>query len=400
LAEVPEGVVHPFHPTKQPFSICPNDESSLRFLASLYDELLPNFQSKRLNVGLDETFDLGLGKSKDEVARRGVAAVYMDFLIGVHELVSERGYKMQFWADIILNHPEVLDKLPSDCEAVLWGYEAEHPLDKEASLLQAAGVNFLIAPGTSSWQSFGGRTENCIANLRSAASAARARGASGLLITDWGDRGHIQPLPISYLGFLHGAELAWNGAAAEQRDEEEIATQLDQHAFKEPDSGLGAFALALGRASDACGVKAHNLSALFFPIGFPEDPLPNERVPGLDKAAFEAAKEPLRLLSQRHSELRLRTTAGELAHKELGLALDLMRCSCELGIIRASAADGAHISELPRDETRAIAEELRDLGERHADLWLVRSRPGGLADSVTRLHGLADVLQSEVNPAP
>jgi hexosaminidase len=393
LAEVPEGVTHPFHPTKQPFSLCPNDESSLRFLASLYDELLPNFKSQRFNVGLDETFDLGLGRSKAEVEARGVAEVYMDFLLGVHGLVSERGHKMQFWADIILNHPDVLHRLPSDCEAVLWGYEADHPLDKEAKVLQSSGVDYLIAPGTSSWQSFGGRTDNCIANLRSASAAARGRGAGGLLITDWGDRGHIQPLPVSYLGFLHGAEAAWNAEAAEQRTDEQLAALLDQHAFKDPNAGLGAFALALGRASDACEVKAHNISALFFPIGFPEAVFPNERTIGLDSAAFEAAREPLEALCKQRTELRPESAEAQLAYDELSLALDLLRCSCELGVIRTQAPEGSPISSLPSAATASIAEELRALGERHASLWLVRSRSGGLIDSVARLHGLADVLQ-------
>lgn len=393
LAEVPEGVTHPFHPTKQPFSLCPNDASSLRFLASLYDELLPNFKSQRFNVGLDETFDLGLGRSKAEVDARGVAEVYMDFLLGVHGLVSERGHKMQFWADIILNHPEVLHRLPSDCEAVLWGYEADHPLDEEAKVLQNSGVDYLIAPGTSSWQSFGGRTDNCIANLRSAAAAARARDAGGLLITDWGDRGHIQPLPVSYLGFLHGAESAWNGEVAEQRTDTQLASLLDHHAFKDPDAGLGAFALALGRASDACEVKVHNISALFFPIGFPEAVFPNERTIGLDSAAFEAAKETLDSLTKQRTELRPKSAEAQLACEELSLALDLLRCSCELGTLRTQAPDGAHIGSLPPAATRLIAEELRSLGERHASLWLVRSRSGGLIDSVARLHGLADVLQ-------
>jgi len=35
-------------------------------------------------------------------------------------------------------------------------------------------------------------------------------GAVGYLITDWGDNGHWQTLPISYLGFFVGAGLAWN----------------------------------------------------------------------------------------------------------------------------------------------------------------------------------------------
>ena len=74
LAEVPEGVQHPFHPDKQPFSLCPTDPKSLRFLADLYDELLPNFTSTTFNVGLDETFDIGLGRSKEAVRQRGLGA--------------------------------------------------------------------------------------------------------------------------------------------------------------------------------------------------------------------------------------------------------------------------------------------------------------------------------------
>jgi hexosaminidase len=398
LAEVPEGVVHPFHPTKQPFSICPTDETSLQFLASLYDELLPNFKSQRVNVGLDETFDLGLGKSKTEVEARGVAEVYMDFLQGVHGLIEERGHKMQFWADIILNHPETLERLPQDCESVLWGYEADHPLDAEAKILKDSGVDYLIAPGTSSWQSFGGRTNNCIANLRSASRAARAHSAGGLLITDWGDRGHIQPLPISYLGFLHGAEAAWNGAAAELRSDEELAALLDHHAFKDPEAGLGEFALALGRASDPCNVTAHNVAALFFPIGFPEESLPLERAPGLTHEAFQAGKSALESLHKQRSSLAPRSPEAQLAFSELSLALDLLSCSCELGILRSQQPVGAPIHALPSELTAEIAVELRALGERHADLWLVRSRPGGLVDSVARLHGLADILQADHPP--
>jgi hypothetical protein len=45
-------------------SVSPN-EVSLAFLSSLYDSLLPSFPyAHNINVGLDETFDLGSGKSK------------------------------------------------------------------------------------------------------------------------------------------------------------------------------------------------------------------------------------------------------------------------------------------------------------------------------------------------
>jgi hypothetical protein len=45
-------------------SVAPNNES-LAFLESRYDGLLPSFpHSSSINVGLDETFDIGTAKSK------------------------------------------------------------------------------------------------------------------------------------------------------------------------------------------------------------------------------------------------------------------------------------------------------------------------------------------------
>jgi len=392
LAEVPEGVQHPFHPEKQPFSLCPVDPEALTFLGGLYDELLPNFQSSTLNVGLDETFDLGEGRSKDAVSERGVAAVYMDFLKAVHELVSSRDHKMQCWADILLNHPEVVPELPDDCEPILWGYEATHPLLEEASILNQSCSSFQIAPGTSSWQSLGGRTDNCIANLRAAAAAARTHSASGLMITDWGDRGHLQPMPVSYLGFLHGAECAWNGAAAEARTDAELADQLDRYALRSPSSGLGAFTLELGRAADACGVDTANMTALFYPVGFPERSLPDERVPGLSPRSYQRARERLTDLRRPLAEVRVTSSEAELCVNELSWVLDLLDASCDLGEARTSCTTPAMLADIPHRTASSLADRLRALGERHADLWLIRSRPGGLRDSVWRLHGLADML--------
>jgi hypothetical protein len=44
----------------------------------------------------------------------------------------------------------------------------------------------------------------------------RENGAVGYLITDWGDNGHWQTLPISYLGFVAGAGLAWNAEVSDE----------------------------------------------------------------------------------------------------------------------------------------------------------------------------------------
>ena len=66
---------------------------------------------------------------------------------------------MQFWADILLHHPELVPEVPKDATAMLWGYEADHPFEQETRTLADAGLPFYVCPGTSSGQSIGGRID-------------------------------------------------------------------------------------------------------------------------------------------------------------------------------------------------------------------------------------------------
>ena len=102
LAETEGSFVTSWGETRSgPFSLNPTGKNSLQFLAGLYDELLPCFTSNQTNVGCDETFDLGSGKSKAACDERGKGRVYLDFLLRIRELLKQRGHSMQFWGDIV-----------------------------------------------------------------------------------------------------------------------------------------------------------------------------------------------------------------------------------------------------------------------------------------------------------
>src|SRR6185295_18746980 len=151
-----------------------------------------------------------------ECQARGTERVYLDFLREVHARVQRRGHRLQFWGDIIVKRPELIAELPRDAIALEWGYEADHPFTEHLELFRRAGLEFYVCPGTSSWNSIAGRSDNAILNLARAAQQGQAAGALGLLTTDWGDHGHLQPLPVSYLGLLLGAGFSWNVASAER----------------------------------------------------------------------------------------------------------------------------------------------------------------------------------------
>jgi len=92
LAEVPAGLAHPFSDRVEPFSLCPLDAGSLELLEDLYAQLDDaGFSSSMLNVGCDETFDLGRGRSAAACAERGRGRVYVEFLGAVHDRLRARG---------------------------------------------------------------------------------------------------------------------------------------------------------------------------------------------------------------------------------------------------------------------------------------------------------------------
>lgn len=205
LAEAPFGgtTMSTSYTLKFPMCLNPTDPRSVKFVEGLYDVLFPCFRSKYVNVGGDETVELKdnheprLGRSADVIAAQGHERVYLGFLKKIHALCAERGRRMMFWGDIILEKPELIPELPEDVVCLNWGYEANHPFEKQTAAFEAAKRRFIVCPGTSAWGSLSGRTANMMGNITNAFGAAERHGAMGALITDWGDGGHPNPWIVS-----------------------------------------------------------------------------------------------------------------------------------------------------------------------------------------------------------
>jgi hypothetical protein len=383
LAEIPGS-------TADTMSLCAVDPRAVELVAGLYDELLPHFTSRVVNVGCDETTDLGKGRSREEVERRGVGRVYLDFLLEIHALVRERGRRMQFWGDIVLEHPELIGELPADVVALNWGYEADHPFDAEGVRFAAAGIPFQVCPGTSAWLSLAGRTANALANLRSAADAARRHGAAGMLVTDWGDLGHWQPYPVSTLGLAYGAAVAWG---LEANRDLYLPRALDMHAFRDGAGVLGRLAYDLGDVHRETGVTPKNASVLALLLLFPERGLGEGRLAGLTVEGLERASARTVEVTAPLAASRPDRDDGRLLLSEFALAADLVRHGCALGIARLTAPGGA-IGSIAAAGKRALADDLRRILDDYRRIWRERNREGGLADSAARLEALLALYRS------
>lgn len=395
LAEVPEGFKHPFSVDPEPFSLCATDPKVLALLSDLYDQLLPQFRSRRFNVGLDETFDLGRGRSAEACGERGKPAVYLDFLRQVHSLVTERDRQMLFWDDIVLEHPEVIDQTPEDAVALCWGYEADHPFADQCDRLAASNREFWLCPGTSSWNSFGGRLQNAVLNLAAAATAGSEAGARGLLVTDWGDHGHLQPPAIAELPLSIGAGFAWSVEAARQaastteRGEEAWIEHASRFVY-DGDDTLARSVVELGAIDLDCGGPVMNGTTLFYLLRFLGEDLTHRRFKGLSIARLQQTYTRLAGVRDR--------LPGDPSYAALDWTCRMMTWCCQLGIARLSAGRGVRIDQLAARVRTALEADLRRIADDLPSVWLLTSREGGLQESRALLLRAATLLQGADTP--
>ncbi len=375
----------------EPWSLCVTDPAAQRLLKDMYDEYLPNFSSQQFNICCDESWDLGKGRSKKLADKIGVGKMYVDWVKYCAGMAAKHGRKIQMWGDIILRHPELIKHLPKDATLLEWGYEANHKFDEHCKLFAKSGRPFYVAPGTSSWLALAGRTANAFGNLRNAAQAGLKYGAAGFLNTDWGDNGHQQLLPISFLPFAYGAAVCWNQAGT--KDQQVIdATSLqifrDRH---------GSFAQALadlGQTYERIGWQRFNGSVDWFLFREPwktQNYINRVKPADLHKT-INATREILARLQKGHLVRR----DGKLIVREAVLTARTIIYAAERTLARMAmrkkptAADRALMARLLRDNVKMTLEYHR--------LWLARNKPSRLQDVIYHFTWQQVELAEALNP--
>jgi hexosaminidase len=370
---------------RHPSTLAPEHPGTLPFLRGLYDELLPHFSSRRFNVGCDETWDLGRGRSRRRCARLGKGRVYLDFLKRIHREVAKRDRTMMFWGDIILHHPQLIRELPCDLIALNWGYEADHPFAREAARFAKAKIPFYVCPGTSTWMTLIGRHDNAFANLRAAARAGLQHGAAGYLITDWGDGGHPQPPAVSWPLYLYGAGMGW---CAKSFDAQALAGVLSRDIYGDKTGRTARAALALGTAHLKFGWKETNQTPFGTVIAAPafgtgemicrNGPKCYARIPAKHiRAALAAVEKQLHVLQQ----IRRKPAASPNENiwvRELELAARMAAESCHIMLWQQALAKAGkgrtpasrQVSQLAQQGIRRLKAIERD----YAALWPARNK--------------------------
>lgn len=345
------------------------------FLERHLGELLPNFTATECNIGFDETFELGHGKSKELCDKIGQGKLFFKHLQTVTDIIAKYGKKPQMWGDMAVTHPELMDMLPKSITPIVWKYEEADEFEADCALFKKNGFQFLTAPGTAGWTTFCGRVANMLINIDKAIDATVKYDGAGTLLTDWGDFNHTQHYIICWPGLAYTAIQAWRKTDdARKRLPDAIRFAFTPEA---KDSTFPELLLELGHCGDDVTYFLRGKNAFCLAM-FGDDHKMVKRFNEMVKAA------DLRSTQRRITRLRQKLAASDLPAsalhvREFANTLDIIEGALAVLMMRVNMCPAGTPLQRKMRMSAAIAE--------FRELWLARNISGGLATALPLIMG-------------
>ena len=359
---------------------------SIEFVKSLYEDFLPHSKSKYFNMNFDEPFELGHGKSKGLVEKIGIGNAFVDYFLKLYEHVKSHDKIPMIWGDVLIKHPDALKRLPKDVIFIDWGYNVDYSYHKNLKLLSELGVSFMAAPATSTWGVITSRYLEMISSIRNACYYTREYGGEGMLLTDWGDIGHLQYLPYSYPGIIYGAMCSWNINNSPEYLIKEVLEQLVGKNLATPILDLSTYTRLEG-AYRSYGSK-------IFSSVLHSEGARNEE----DKLAYFLNKMAYNLLTNEESyALKLEFDAiknriipnDNLETKEVLGSVELLNTLLNVNVMLKAYFD----KEIYSEQLDNCIFSLTNYLSVHSSLWKARNKEEGYAFSALRLQQLIEILK-------
>jgi hypothetical protein len=199
-----------------------SNEESYKLIGEMFKDYLPLFSSPTFNMCCDETWDLGTGRTKKLADQEGVGELYLGHVLRLIGMALKYDKKVMIWGDIVVKHPELIDRLPKDVTLLNWEYGAS-VTEEQTALFGKKGVRFFNCSGVSGWNRLANDLNSGTTNIKSMIEYGKKNNARGILNTDWGDYGHINPLAGSFHGMILGASLSWNNNNPDENHDRAIS---------------------------------------------------------------------------------------------------------------------------------------------------------------------------------
>ena len=197
VAETPRGHV-----------LAPGQPNTLPLIKDWFTQIAAEFPSPFLHIGADETWDLGVGRTKDQVQAQGYGPVYVSFLKQIDDQLQPLHRRLLFWGDIGGADPNAVAGLPKDMIAVPWSYGRRNSFDALIEPFRKAGIETWVASGDSNWNEVYPVAKTALWNIQGFIRDGQRLGSTGTINTVWDDDGEGL-FNMDWYGVLFGPVAAW-----------------------------------------------------------------------------------------------------------------------------------------------------------------------------------------------
>ncbi len=185
-----------------------DSEEVYAFLDKLFKTLADNFTSRKVNIGMDEAHNVGLGKYLEKHGYHDRSELLVRHLSRVSEIAKKYGFACHMWSDMFFRlisgggyladalegvhvSPEIAAKIPENVSLTYWDYYATEKAKYDVMFEKHLefGREVWFAGGAWAWQGFSPLNNFSLRSMKPAMESAREKGIKNIIFTVWGDNG-------------------------------------------------------------------------------------------------------------------------------------------------------------------------------------------------------------------
>ncbi len=179
------------------------------FLESMLKEVFQLFTSEYINIGADESYDVGLGNSKHLAEKYSLAEIHLQHYLKVFDICKKYNKKVMMYSDILLNHKEIIERLPKEIIPVDWHYRPDYDYNS-TEIFNNAGFKYIVSPSVWNFVTTFPTNFNAFPNIKYITLSGLKNNAIGMINSNWGDYGAETFKELIYLTYAYSAACAWN----------------------------------------------------------------------------------------------------------------------------------------------------------------------------------------------
>lgn len=223
------------------------EEKVYQFIDEMLDAVTKAFRTKRIHIGMDEAWSLGLGNYRFKHGFVPAPQLMKEHLAKVCELVHKHGLEPMIWSDMYLRMcsptggyydapdvlpQDVLDAARDDVGLVYWDYYHSDPAEYQRlmKIHEQLNPDFIFAGGLWTWTGPVPNPQKIRSTSIPALKECEAHGIREVLSTAWGDNGAEASLLTALYGMQLYAEYDYTGRTDEESLAERFAACTGEHA--------------------------------------------------------------------------------------------------------------------------------------------------------------------------